>query len=256
LSRDENSRRDPMPSDLHATLSTDRLILRRWRDSDREPFARLNADPEVMRHFLRPLTRAESDAFVDRIEARFDERGFGLWAVERREDAAFLGFTGLAYQDFEAHFTPCVEVGWRFDRFAWGHGYATEAAREALRLGFGPAGLAEIVSLTSRLNVPSMRVMERIGMHRDPADDFDYPNIPAGHPLRRHVVYRLRREEAPHDRSGARSCRRKPDGGDRQAGRRTRWSRASGSGSDGRIPPGRCRVRAARWQRVELQVAS
>jgi len=184
-----------MPGDPHATLFTERLILRRWLDSDREPFARLNADPEVMRHFLRPLTRTESDAFVDRIEARFDERGYGMWAVERREDGTFLGFTGLAYQDFEAHFTPCVEVGWRFDSFAWGHGYATEAAREALRFGFGPAGLAEIVSFASRLNLPSIRVMERIGMHRDPADDFDYPNIPAGHPLRQHVVYRLRREE-------------------------------------------------------------
>jgi RimJ/RimL family protein N-acetyltransferase len=184
-----------MPDHPHAALQTERLILRRWRDSDREPFARLNADPEVMRHFLRPLTREESDAFVDRIEARFVERRYGLWAVERREDAAFFGFTGLAYHDFEAPFTPCVEVGWRFDRLAWGHGYATEAAREALRVGFVEAGLDEIVSFTSPLNAASVRVMERIGMHRDPADDFDYPTIPVGHPLRRHVLYRLTRDE-------------------------------------------------------------
>lgn len=176
-------------------LATERLVLRRWHDSDREPFARLNADPEVMRHFLRPLTREESDAFVDRIEARFDARGYGLWAVERAEDGVFLGFTGLAHQAFEAHFTPCVEAGWRFDRFAWGHGYATEAARAALRFGFDEVGLDEIVSFTAFSNAASIRVMERIGMHRDPRDDFDYPNMPEGHPLRRHLLYRLKREE-------------------------------------------------------------
>jgi RimJ/RimL family protein N-acetyltransferase len=176
-------------------LATERLILRRWRDSDREPFARLNADPEVMRHFLRPLTREESDAFVDRIETRFGERGYGLWAVERKEDGTFLGFTGLAYQTFEAPFTPCVEIGWRFDRAAWGHGYATEAARTALHFGFDEVGLDEIVSFTSLSNAPSIRVMERIGLHRDPRDDFDYPNMPEGHPLRRHLLYRLKREE-------------------------------------------------------------
>jgi RimJ/RimL family protein N-acetyltransferase len=176
-------------------FSTDRLILRRWRESDLEPFAELNADPEVMRHFLRPLSRAESDAFVDRIEARFDERGYGLWAVERLDDGTFLGFTGLAYQDFAAPFTPCVEVGWRLAAFAWGNGYATEAARAALRFGFEEARLAEIVSFTSRGNAASIRIMEKIGMRRDPADDFDYPNLPAGHPLRPHVLYRLESQE-------------------------------------------------------------
>ena len=178
-----------------AALTTDRLILRRWRDSDRGPFAGLNADPEVMRHFVRPLSRAESDAMVDRIETRFEERGYGLWAVERREDGAFLGFTGLAHQSFEAHFTPCVEIGWRLAVFAWGHGYATEAAREALRFGFVEATLAEIVSFTSSGNAASIRVMERLGMHRDPSDDFDYPNVPIDHPLRRHVLYRLTKQE-------------------------------------------------------------
>jgi RimJ/RimL family protein N-acetyltransferase len=177
------------------TLSTARLILRRWRDADREPFARLSADPEVMRHFARPLDRAASDAFVDRIEAAFAARGFGLWAVERRVDCAFLGFTGLVVQKFEAPFTPCVEAGWRFARDAWGQGYATEAAREALRYGFDVLGLAEIVSFTSPRNGASIRVMERLGMHRDPADDFDYPGLPVGHPLRPHVLYRLGRAE-------------------------------------------------------------
>lgn len=148
-----------------------------------------------MRYFQRRLTREESDAMVDRIEARFEERGYGLWAVERRDDRTFLGFTGLACQTFEAPFTPCVEIGWRFARFAWGNGYATEAAGAALRFGFEVAKLDEIVSFTPHGNHRSRRVMERIGMRRDPADDFDYPNIPVDHPLRRHVLYRLERKE-------------------------------------------------------------
>jgi RimJ/RimL family protein N-acetyltransferase len=177
------------------TLTTERLILRRWRDADREPFARMNADPTVLRHFVQTLTREESDALVDQLEAGFEAHGFGTWAVERRDDGAFLGFDGLSIPSFDAPFNPCVEVGWRFDRFAWGNGYATEAAREALRYGFEEAGLDEIVSFTSPLNEPSIAVMKRLGMHRDPADDFDHPRIPEGHPLRPHVLYRLRREE-------------------------------------------------------------
>ena len=176
-------------------LETPRLLLRPWRESDREPFHRMTADARVMEFFAGLLSRAESDATINRIQTHFAQHGFGLFAAELRATGEFIGFAGLSRVPFEAHFTPCVEVGWRFDSFAWGHGYATEAAREALRFGFGPAELAEIVSFASRLNLPSIRVMERIGMHRDPADDFDYPNIPAGHPLRQHVVYRLRREE-------------------------------------------------------------
>jgi len=180
-----------MPVQPGPTLGTARLVLRRWRDADRDPFAKLNSDPEVMRYFRRTLEPSESAAFVTRIEAAFAEHGFGLWAVERREDGAFLGFTGLAVQRFEAPFTPCVEVGWRLARDAWGNGYATEAAREALRFGFEESRLPEIVSMTAVPNERSRRVMERIGMHRDPADDFDYPALPEGHPLRRHVLYRL-----------------------------------------------------------------
>jgi ribosomal-protein-alanine N-acetyltransferase len=176
-------------------LQTERLILRRWRDEDREPFAELNADPRVMAHFLRPLTREESDGFAERIEVRFDELGYGLWAVERRSDGRFLGFTGLALQTFEAPFTPCTEIGWRLARFAWGQGYATEAALEALRYGFEEAELEEIFSFTSVGNTASRHVMEKIGLHHDPTDDFEYPNLPPGHPLRPHVLYRLRREE-------------------------------------------------------------
>ncbi|MFI6497087.1 GNAT family N-acetyltransferase [Nonomuraea typhae] len=174
-------------------MDTERLIMRRWRAADREPFAALNADPEVMAHFPNLMTREQSDAFADRIEAAFERRGYGLWALEVRETGAFIGFTGLIYWDFPAHFTPAVEVGWRLARHAWGHGYATEAARAALEFGFTQAGLEEIVSMTAVGNARSRAVMERLGMTRDPADDFDHPNVPEGSPLRRTVLYRVSR---------------------------------------------------------------
>jgi ribosomal-protein-alanine N-acetyltransferase len=174
-------------------LLTERLRLRRWRPSDRDPFAALNADPEVMEHFPAPLPRAESDALIDAIEAGFEARGFGLWAVEARASGALLGFTGLSVPSFDAPFTPAVEIGWRLAREAWGRGYATEAARAAAALGFDALGLAEIVSFTAVANARSRAVMERLGMTRDPADDFDHPRVAAGDPLRRHVLYRLRR---------------------------------------------------------------
>lgn len=176
-----------MPPDL----PTARLLLRRWRDADRAPFAALNADPAVMEHFPSTLTAAESDAFADRVRARFDADEVGLWAVEVRATGEFVGFTGLARPWFDAHFTPAVEVGWRLARSAWGHGYATEAARAALADGFTRVGLAEIVSFTTTTNARSQAVMRRIGMTHEPADDFDHPGLPAGHPLRRHVLYRL-----------------------------------------------------------------
>lgn len=175
-------------------IATDRLLLREWRPADREPFAAMNADPRVAEFLPGTLDRAASDSLVERIEARWASDGFGLWAVERVDDGALLGFTGLAVPLFEAHFTPAVEVGWRFAPFAWGHGYATEAARAALRFGFDDLALAEIVSFTVPANLRSRAVMERIGMAHDPADDFDHPMLPPGDPLRRHVLYRLRRE--------------------------------------------------------------
>lgn len=172
-------------------LAGDRLLLRRWRDEDREVFAALNADPRVMAFFPCCLDRTGSDAMVDRIEAHFSEHGFGLWAVEVRDGASFIGFTGLAIPRFAAPFMPCVEIGWRLAFEHWGCGYATEAARLALEYGFGPAGLPEIVSFTAATNLRSRAVMERLGMRRDPADDFDHPSLPHGHALRRHVLYRL-----------------------------------------------------------------
>ena len=173
------------------TLSGDRVRLRRWRDEDREAFAAMNADARVMQFFRGRLSRVGSDAMVDRIEKNFSERGFGLWAIEVPGVAAFVGFAGLDVPGFRSHFTPCVEVGWRLAFEHWGHGYATEAARLALRYGFETLALAEIVSFTSAANHRSRAVMERLGMHRDPADDFEYPQLPEGHPLRKHVLYRL-----------------------------------------------------------------
>jgi RimJ/RimL family protein N-acetyltransferase len=170
------------------TLTTDRLVLRRWREDDREPFAALNADPAVMEHFLHPLTREESDSFVDRIEAEFDACGYGLWAVEVPGHAPFIGFVGLHRVPFDAPFTPAVEVGWRLAHDHWGQGFAAEAADEAVRFGFEVAGLDNIVSFTTLANTRSWHVMERIGMVRDA--DFDHPNVPEGHPLRPHILYR------------------------------------------------------------------
>ena len=176
-----------------ADLHTERLLLRHWRDADREPFARMNADPAVMEHFPALLTRAESDAAVGWIEAGFADRGYGLWAAELRATGEFIGFIGLSVPTFHAHFTPCVEIGWRLAPDYWGQGYATEAARASLKFGFETLRLDEIVSLTVPDNVRSRRVMERLEMTRSPADDFDHPKVPEGHHLRRHVLYRLSR---------------------------------------------------------------
>ncbi|MCW2916785.1 MAG: GCN5-related N-acetyltransferase [Actinomycetia bacterium] len=182
-------------------LKTDRLVLRRWRYSDREFFAALNADPEVMEHFPATLTKDESDALIDRIEAFFEQRGFGFWALEIAETGQFIGFTGLSVPRFQAHFTPAVEIGWRLTRSSWGHGYACEAARRALSFAFDDFGLAEVVSFTSSTNLRSQAVMKRIGMTNDPADDFDHPLVDEGHLLRRHVLWRMAAERWRDQRS-------------------------------------------------------
>jgi len=173
------------------TLAGSRVRLRRWRDEDRDAFAAMNSDARVMEFFRSPLSRIESDAMVDRNEQHFGEHGFGLWAIEIPDVVPFIGFTGLTWARFGAPFTPCVEVGWRLAFEHWGHGYATEAAGLALGYGFGTLALAEIVSFTSATNQRSRAVMERLGMRRDPIEDFDYPGMPEGHPLQRHVLYRL-----------------------------------------------------------------
>ena len=176
-------------------IETSRLILRRWRDEDLPEYATLNADPRVMEHFAKLLTRQESDESAARIRAHFDQHGFGFWAVGVRGGAPFVGVVGLAVPRFEAHFTPCDEIGWRLAHEHWNQGYATEAANATLDYGFTKLGLEEIVSFTTVGNDRSRRVMEKLGMTRAPEDDFDHPMLPQGHRLRRHVLYRLRRSE-------------------------------------------------------------
>jgi len=173
-------------------LATSRLRLRRWRDADRAPFATMCADPDVMQYFPCTMSAAESDEFVDRVVAGFARRGFGWWAVEIPGRTPFAGFIGLSTPAFDAHFTPCVEIGWRLAREHWGQGYATEGAQACMAFGFEALKVQEIVAFTAHENLRSRRVMEKIGMQHDAADDFDHPAIPAGHRLRSQVLYRRR----------------------------------------------------------------
>jgi RimJ/RimL family protein N-acetyltransferase len=168
-------------------ILTPRLLMRRWRDEDRAPFAAINADPAVMEHFPATLSTKESDALVDRIEEGFTVHGYGLWALEIRRQ--FIGFTGLSWATWEADFTPALEVGWRLARSAWGRGYASEAATAALQHGFDQVD--SVVSFTAATNKRSTRVMKRIGLHHE--KDFDHPRVPDKHPLQRHVLYRADR---------------------------------------------------------------
>ncbi|HET7502498.1 MAG TPA: GNAT family N-acetyltransferase [Kofleriaceae bacterium] len=169
------------------TLTTERLILREWRDEDRAPFAALNADPAVMEHFPALMTRAQSDAAFDRVQAHFAREGFGLWALETPA-TPFLGFTGLARPGFRP---DVIEIGWRLARAHWGHGFAAEAALAAADWGFRNLALPELVSFVVPANVRSQRVMARLGMQRDPSGDFDHPAIPDGSPVKRHWLFRL-----------------------------------------------------------------
>ena len=173
------------------SLRTERLLMRRWREADRAPFAAMNADPVVMRYLLAPLDRAASDEYLDRIEALFQRQGFGLWALEEAATGRFLGFTGLNPMPPGVPGAGGMEVGWRLAQHAWHQGFATEAATAAVGVGFHGAGLAEIWSMTSVHNEPSQAVMRRLGM--TPYARFDHPRIERGHPLRPHVLYRLGR---------------------------------------------------------------
>ena len=172
-------------------LCTERLYLRGWREEDRDPYAAINSDPQVREFFPELLTRAQSDAQIAVFEDHFAAHGFGMWALELRETGALIGFTGMDLATYDAHFAPAVEIGWRLARSAWGHGYASEAAREVLRFGFDERELEEIVACTTPANLRSRAVMERLAMTRDPDEDFDHPEVAAGHPLCRHVLYRV-----------------------------------------------------------------
>ena len=178
------------PSQRFDTIQTERLLMRRWRESDRAPFAALNGDPETLKYFPGTLDRAASDALIDRIEAGFGERGFGLWALEIAASGQFIGFTGLNPMPDGVPGAGGMEVGWRLARTAWHHGYATEAARAALTVAFDGVGLDEIWSMTAVLNEPSQAVMRRLGLTE--VARFDHPRVPEGSPVRPHVVYHRR----------------------------------------------------------------
>jgi len=172
-------------------LRTERLLLRPWRTEDREPFAALNADPTVMEYFPATLTRSKSDALAERIDSDIQRLGHGFWAAEIPAEVPFIGFVGLVAADEDMPFAPAVEVGWRLAREHWGHGFASEGARAALAFGFNELGLEQIVALTAAGNLRSRRVMERLGMKHDPAEDFIHPGVPADHPIAAHVLYRI-----------------------------------------------------------------
>jgi RimJ/RimL family protein N-acetyltransferase len=176
-------------------LESARLLLRQWRDEDLPEFAAMCADAQVMRYFPAIMSRLESASLIGRIRGHFAEHGFGLWALQRKDSGQFIGFTGLSVVGFDAPFTPATEIGWRLAREHWGLGYASEAAWTALRCGFDRLPLKEVVAFTTQTNLPSEKVMQAIGMHHNPADDFDHPRLDAGHPLRRHVLYRISREQ-------------------------------------------------------------
>lgn len=185
---------------LSMEVETPRLVLRQWLADDRKPFAAMNADPRVT-EFLLPLTAPESDALADRLAAGIDEYGWGFWAVEAPGVAPFVGFVGIKPMPAALPFAPGVEIGWRLAQPFWGRGYASEAAEAALRVGFEQVGLAEIVAFTAVGNQRSRAVMARLGMQED-AQPFDHPAVPEGHPLRQHVLYRLRRERWPLSKNG------------------------------------------------------
>ncbi len=180
---------------LMHTIQTERLILRPWQAQDLEPFTQINQNSRVMEFIPKKLSRAEVQALMESFNASIERDGFGLFACEHKQNGDLMGFVGLNRPSFKSHFTPCVEVGWRLGYAYWGKGYATEAAKRMLALGFNDYQLPEIVSFTTTQNIRSIRVMERLGMQHNPADDFYHPRLPKDHPLVLHVLYRLSREE-------------------------------------------------------------
>jgi len=175
-------------------IETERLILRGWHQSDQEPWAQMGCDPEVMRHFEGPIDREQSDSMIEeRLRPHIERNGWGLWAVERKSDRAFLGFTGLAHVDFACPIQGEVEIGWRLAHHAWGHGYAFEGASAAVEYGFNTLGLERIVAMTIEANDRSRHLMDKLGMVRAPELDFDHPRVPKGSPKRPHIVYLIER---------------------------------------------------------------
>jgi len=183
---------------MSVILETDRTYLREWQDSDREAFARMNGDPMIMEYLPRPLTEKDSDKLMDRFIKHLDKRGYGIYALERKEDGAFMGFTGLQRVPFKAGFTPATEIAWRLDYEFWGKGYASEAAAAVLAHGFNACELDEVVAFTVHDNTRSIGVMENIGMERVKGGDFDYPTLPKNHPLGSFILYCVLKKLAPY----------------------------------------------------------
>lgn len=183
-------------SAISLQLETPRLLLRQWKESDLEPFARMSADPVVMQHFMSAITYEQSVSFVERINTCFNTNGYGLFATEIKASGEFIGFVGIWPANFESDFTrqfaPCLEIGWRLAKEYWGKGYAPEAAKRVLKFAFDDVGQKEMFSWTAKTNTNSIKVMEKIGMRRDPEQDFEHPVVPEGHHLRPHVLYRLK----------------------------------------------------------------
>lgn len=176
-------------------IKTERLILRQWIPEDLEPFARLNADPLVREYFSSILTKEKSDLSAKLISDEIDKNGYGFWAISVPNVSDFVGFVGIRPVDFESHFTPAVEIGWRLAHEFWGKGYATEGAIASLKYGFEMLNLDEIVAFTAVANARSRNVMEKIGMHRSVEDDFDHPQLNVNDKLKRHVLYRIKKQE-------------------------------------------------------------
>ncbi len=184
------------------TLSTKRLLLRPWKTSDFAPFAAMNQDPRVMRFFPKTLSREESDTLAEKLRLHLEQNPYGLWAVELFEEASFIGFVGIHKPVFEAAFMPCVEIGWRLAYPYWGKGYAKEAAIRALQYAFTTLAIPEIVSFASAINARSIGLMKRLGMQRNPEEDFLHPDTPKGHILSPHVLYRLSKKQFAKRRPG------------------------------------------------------
>jgi RimJ/RimL family protein N-acetyltransferase len=180
-----------MTDSKFTTIETERLILRAWKSEDAEAFARMNIDPIVMEYLPRALNRKDSDKLLKRFQAHFTKHGYGLFAMERKEDGEFVGFTGLQNVEFDAHFTPAVEIAWRLDTEYWGKGYATEAAKAVLDYAFNTLKLKDVVTFTVHDNERMMHVFDKMGMTCDEDGDFDYPTLPEGHPLGKFTLYRM-----------------------------------------------------------------
>ncbi len=174
-------------------IETQRLLLRRWRESDLEDFAAMNADPQVMRFFPEPYDRARTKELYDRIQEEFAQYGYSLYAAEEKDSGSFMGLIGFHWARFEANFCPCLEIGWRLARGFWNKGYATEGARACLEYGFSQLGFEVVNSFTAEINKPSQRVMQKIGMRY--LQDFSHPDVPEGHPLKPHVRYVIEKND-------------------------------------------------------------